>query len=166
MSYSQHGHTAPSLEGLEVSLSQSGSFSSLRPPRVPQQPGWPSVGCGDHRRLLPSGAPSTHGLGLGLGPAHQPHGQQHGNTGSHSPCHCAVQLWLMEMECRGFKKQSEVWSQDSFLDGMLFLPALCLLREAGRAAAPAPKVACPDLRGSAAFFSSCCLFTFLTSRMR
>lgn len=53
-------------------------------------------------------------------------------------------LWLMEMECRGFKRQSEVWSQDSFLDEILFLPSLFLLRTAeqykgGCAAAPAPK---------------------------
>lgn len=52
----------------------------------------------------------------------------------------------MEMECRWFKKQSEVWSQDSFLDEILFLPALFLLCKLGCAAAPAPKVACPDLR--------------------
>lgn len=35
--------------------------------------------------------------------------------------------WLMEMECRGFNRQSEVWSQDSFLDEILFLPSLFLL---------------------------------------
>lgn len=36
-------------------------------------------------------------------------------------------LWLMEMECRWFKEQSVVWSQDSFLDEILFLPTLFLL---------------------------------------
>lgn len=58
----------------------------------------------------------------------------------------------MEMECGGFHRQAEVWSQDSLLDEMPFLPnPLSPLRGWGtRAAAPAPKVACPDPRAQSA----------------
>lgn len=76
-------------------------------------------------------------------------------------------LWLMEMECRGFKKQSEVWSQDSFPDETLFLPTLSLPWEAERYKGGEPQLqlpkshhrptACPDLRAEllSSFLSGC-----------
>lgn len=66
--------------------------------------------------------------------------------------------WLMEMECRGFTKQSEVWSQDNFPDEMLFPPSfLSPLRGSGVLVAPAPKAAYPDLRAEliSSFLSGC-----------
>lgn len=33
----------------------------------------------------------------------------------------------MEVECAGFPEKRKGWSQDSFLDELLFLPALCLV---------------------------------------
>lgn len=82
---------------------------------------------------------------------------------------CTLTLWLMEMECRGFKRQSQAWSQDGLLHEILFLPSL-LLRSPAQAQqhkggcgqlrlpkAP-PATACPD-PGRAAFLFPLAVFS-------